>query len=451
MPVKPETLGVLAREAQPTIQQFFLRAPGLEGDALERALYLFRRSLTTCFADASLESVGADTYLCSLSGRTIVYKGMVRSVVLKEFYADLADAKYATPWAIYHRRFSTNTMPRWPLAQPMRLLGHNGEINTLLGNINWARAHQADLATQCDFDTLVGAGAQADSAKLIGLCDTQGSSALEPVVDTAKSDSANLDSAFELLVRAGKEPTEGLMVLVPEAHTSRPDLADRPDVQAFFEYHAGIQEAWDGPALLVFSDGKTMGAKLDRNGLRPARYFVTEDGLVCMMSETGAVPIDEGSVKERGRLGPGDMIAVDLEKGEFLHYDEILADVTARRPYQQWLEEQAVVIPPMPFRDEAVMPQVADLPVQLTKFGWSLEDTEMIIADMASTGKESTYCMGDDIPLAVLSSKPHTLFDYFKQRFAQVRAFGAWGLFGAGLGWADCDVTWLWWRQTAAG
>ena len=416
VPIKKEKLGPLARDAMPSIHQFFLRAPGITGDALERALYLFRRSLQVCFQEAGQVAVGQDTYLCSLSSRTIVYKGMVRSVVLREFYADLADPQYDTPWAIYHRRFSTNTMPRWPLAQPMRLLGHNGEINTLLGNINWARAHSSDLSQQCDFDKLV----RPDNIQLLDSCDTQGAKDLEPVVDMAKSDSANLDSAFELLVRAGRDATEGLMVLVPEAYTSLPDLESRPALKAFYEYHGGIQEAWDGPALLVFSDGKMMGAKLDRNGLRPARYFVTEDGLVCMMSETGAVPIDEGKVKERGRLGPGDMIAVDLEKGVFLHHDEIQQEVSTRKPYQEWLARQSLAIPPQPFSQEAVMDQVADLPVQLTKFGWGLEDTEMIIADMASTGKESTYCMGDDIPLAVLSSRPHTLYNYFKQRFAQV-------------------------------
>jgi len=416
VPVKKEKLGQLAREAMPSIYQFFLRAPGITGDALERALYLFRRSLVVSFQDADKVEVGQDTYLCSLSSRTIVYKGMVRSVVLREFYSDLADADYETHWAIYHRRFSTNTMPRWPLAQPMRLLGHNGEINTLLGNINWARAHSSDLSQQCDFDKLV----RPDNLSLLSKCDTQAAKDLEPVVDMAKSDSANLDSALELLVRAGRDATEGLMVLVPEAYTSLPDLESRPALKAFYEYHSGIQESWDGPALLVFSDGKMMGAKLDRNGLRPARYFVTEDGLVCMMSETGAVPIEEGTVKERGRLGPGDMIAVDLVKGLFLHNEDIEADVTSRKPYGEWLAKQSLTIPPQSFAQEAVMDQVADLPVQLTKFGWGLEDTEMIIADMASTGKESTYCMGDDIPLAVLSSKPHTLYNYFKQRFAQV-------------------------------
>lgn len=416
VPVNEEKLGKLAREAMPKIQQFFLRAPGITGDALERALYLFRRSLVVCFREAGQMDLGKGTYLCSLSSRTIVYKGMVRSVVLREFYSDLANPEYETRWAIYHRRFSTNTMPRWPLAQPMRLLGHNGEINTLLGNINWARAHSSDLNQQCDFDKLV----RPDNLSLLESCDTQGAEGLEPVVDVAKSDSANLDSAFELLVRAGRDAAEGLMVLVPEAYTSLPDLESRPALQAFYDYHSGIQEAWDGPALLVFSDGKMMGAKLDRNGLRPARYLVTEDGLVCMMSETGAVPIDEGRVKERGRLGPGDMIAVDLERGVFLHNDEIGEDVTRRKPYGEWIERHSLSIPRQPFAQESMMDQVADLPLQLTKFGWSLEDTEMIIADMASTGKESTYCMGDDIPLAILSSRPHTLYNYFKQRFAQV-------------------------------
>jgi glutamate synthase (ferredoxin) len=395
VPVEASVLGSLARQTAPVIEQWLLAAD-VDGDALEALLFRLRRRC----GDRAREAWGAgpsDLYFASLSGRTVVYKGMVRSEVLAAFYADLRDARFAVSFAVYHRRFSTNTLPRWPLAQPMRLLGHNGEINTLLGNLNWARASEANL------DAVWGEAA-AD---------------LKPVVNPAFSDSANLDATLELLVRSGRPITESLLTLVPEAFRDQPELADKPEIQAFYEYSACTQEPWDGPALLVFADGRSVGATLDRNGLRPARYCITNDGFVVMGSETGVVELEESRIIEKGRLGPGQMLAVDLENGRLLRNWEVKAEVAARHPYGQWLAENRRNLDAQPWTQERQLGDL-DLLQQQTAFGFTAEDFDLVIEDMAGAAKEPTYCMGDDIPLAVLSDKPHLLYDYFKQRFAQV-------------------------------
>ncbi|QPN62878.1 glutamate synthase large subunit [Synechococcus sp. CBW1004] len=395
VPVDPAVLGPMARSTAPVIEQWLIGSDQ-DGDALEALLFRLRRRC----GDRARDAWGAgatDLYFTSLSGRTLVYKGMVRSEVLAAFYADLRDERFAVTFAVYHRRFSTNTLPRWPLAQPMRLLGHNGEINTLLGNLNWARASEASL------DAVWGEAA-AD---------------LRPVVNAAFSDSANLDATLELLVRSGRPITESLLTLVPEAFRDQPELADKPGITAFYEYSACTQEPWDGPALLVFADGRSVGATLDRNGLRPARYCITSDGYVVMGSETGVVELEESRIVEKGRLGPGQMLAVDLEQGRLLHNWEVKEEVAARHPYAAWLEEHRRSLTGQPWQQER---QLGDLELlqKQTAFGFTAEDLELVIEDMAGAAKEPTYCMGDDIPLAVLSGKPHLLFDYFKQRFAQV-------------------------------
>ena len=395
VPVDPAVLGPMARSTAPVIEQWLLVAEG-PGDGFECQLFRLRRRC----GDRARDAWGArasDLYFASLSSRTVVYKGMVRSAVLAAFYGDLRDERFAVSFAVYHRRFSTNTLPRWPLAQPMRLLGHNGEINTLLGNLNWARASEASL------DAVWGEAA-AD---------------LRPVVNPAFSDSANLDATLELLVRSGRPITEALLTLVPEAFRDQPELADKPEITAFYEYSACTQEPWDGPALLVFSDGRSVGATLDRNGLRPARYCITSDGYVVMGSETGVVELEESRIVEKGRLGPGQMLAVDLEKGRLLHNWDVKQEVAARHPYGAWLAEHRRGLPPQPWQQERLLPDLELLQKQ-TAFGFTAEDLELVIEDMAGAGKEPTYCMGDDIPLAVLSGKPHLLYDYFKQRFAQV-------------------------------
>ncbi|CAN0178510.1 unnamed protein product [Ectocarpus sp. 4 AP-2014] len=336
VPVDPSFLGQQSRDNQPNIQQFMVTSEKTSGDALEREMYLLRRMAAKLLVDRGFDWQ-SDMYICSLSSRTIVYKGMTNANALGMFYKDLKDPDYATTFCVYHRRFSTNTMPKWPLAQPMRMLGHNGEINTLLGNINWVRAREGGLDTSCEFDP------EGDTQNFINNCDIQDDETFEALVDNGKSDSANLDSVVELLVQSSKSPMEALMIMVPEAFRSQPALNSRPEVKDFYQFWEGHQEAWDGPALLVWSDGKRVGACLDRNGLRPARYMTLKDGTVLMMSETGVVPVDEAEVTSKGRLGPGQMIACDLVNGGFEDNWSIKQKVAAGRPYGDWLAQHTKV------------------------------------------------------------------------------------------------------------
>ncbi|MEH2456943.1 glutamate synthase-related protein [Nostoc sp.] len=421
VPVQTDLLGVQARENQPQIEQVLLASVDKSGDELERQLYITRRRISKVATKISEEF-----YICSLSSRTIVYKGMVRSAVLGNFYHDLKNPAYKSAFAVYHRRFSTNTMPKWPLAQPMRLLGHNGEINTLLGNINWMMAREASLN-----HPVWGVGAASPQETRI--------QELKPLVHIDNSDSATLDNVLELLVCSGRSPLEALMIMVPEAYQNQPSLRDSPEIVDFYEYYSGLQEAWDGPALLVFSDGKKVGATLDRNGLRPARYLITKDDYIVVASEAGVVDFPEADIVEKGRLGPGQMIAVDLVNQEVLKNWEIKQRIAKQHPYGEWLQQYRQEL------KEIVSSQSSDgngnghlaaengnghsTPDKLDKqsllqfqtaFGYTTEDVEMVIHPMAIAGSEPTFCMGDDIPLAVLSQKPHLLYDYFKQRFAQV-------------------------------
>ena len=396
VPVDASVLGPLARQTAPAIEQWAIGA-AVEGDALEALLLRLRRRVGARARQEFGPEDSRDFYAASLSSRTVVYKGMVRSEVLARYYADLRDPRFEVSFAVYHRRFSTNTLPRWPLAQPMRLLGHNGEINTLLGNLNWAKASEASL------DNVWG----------------EASTDLIPVVNPAFSDSANLDATLELMVRSGRSITDSLITLVPEAFRNQPDLDSRPDVTAMYEFNAGIQEPWDGPALLVFADGKRVGATLDRNGLRPARWCTTSDGFVIMGSETGVVDLSGKTIVQKGRLGPGQMVAVDLDNGQLLDNWAVKEDAASRFPYGEWLKQHRRSMPSQPWTQDRQVGELDLLRLQ-TAMGFTAEDFDLIIEDMAGLGKEPTYCMGDDIPLAVLSDKPHLLYDYFKQRFAQV-------------------------------
>ncbi|AFZ57943.1 glutamate synthase subunit alpha [Anabaena cylindrica FACHB-243] len=411
VPVRSDVLGLQAKENQPQIEQVFLASADKSGDELERELYITRRRIVK-----AAKNISEEFYVCSLSVRTIVYKGMVRSSVLGEFYEDLKNPAFKIAFAVYHRRFSTNTMPKWPLAQPMRLLGHNGEINTLLGNINWMMAREATL------DHPVWNGREDE---------------FKPLVNIDSSDSATLDNVLELLVRSGRSPLEALMMMVPEAYKNQPSLQNYPEIVDFYEYYSGLQEAWDGPALLVFSDGKRVGATLDRNGLRPARYVITKDDYIVVASEAGVIEFPEADILEKGRLGPGQMIAVDLSSNEILKNWEIKQRIANLHPYGDWLQQhrqelKQLVKPSVangngnghhPTDDGHLTAEKLDkqtLLQQQIAFGYTTEDVEMVIQPMANTGAEPTFCMGDDIPLAVLSEKPHLLYDYFKQRFAQV-------------------------------
>ncbi|MBW4516277.1 MAG: glutamate synthase subunit alpha [Timaviella obliquedivisa GSE-PSE-MK23-08B] len=398
VPVNPEVLGVQAREYQPQIEQLIVQSTEVEGDDLDRLLYLVRKRTLTALAPLEVAHPQLrDFYVCSFSCRTVVYKGMVRSAVLAAFYDDLRDPAYQSIFAVYHRRFSTNTLPKWPLAHPMRLIAHNGEINTLVGNINWMVAREADLEHSIWGDRL---------------------GDLKPIVKMDSSDSANLDNVVDLMVRTGRSPLETLMILIPEAYKNQPDLANYPEITDFYEYYSGIQEPWDGPALVIFSDGKIVGATLDRNGLRPARYSITKDGFVLVSSEAGVVDLPEADIVEKGRLGPGQAIAVDLENHTILKNWQLKQQVASAHPYAQWLSVRQD-LHNQPFPDAPQM-DAGSLLRQQTAFGYTTEDVEMVIEDMAAQGKEPTFCMGDDIPLAVLSSRAHLLYDYFKQRFAQV-------------------------------
>ncbi len=423
VPVDESVLGRQAKENQPQIEQIFFKSEDITGDELERKLYITRRRIVKAIRSQYSEWK-SEFYVCSLSSRTIVYKGMVRSAVLGDFYHDLKNPAYKSSFVVYHRRFSTNTLPKWPLAQPMRLLGHNGEINTLHGNINWMKARQASLNHPVWEERL---------------------EELKPFVSIGNSDSATLDNVFELQVRSGRSPLEALMIMVPEAYRNQPALNNYPEIVDFYEYYSGLQEAWDGPALLVFSDGKKVGATLDRNGLRPARYCITKDDYIVVASEAGVVDFPEENILEKGRLGPGQMIAVDLQNQEILKNWEIKQRVANRNPYGEWLQQHREE-----FKNKSSdslvngngvngngangngngngngnlsATQSIDRQALLRNqmaFGYTTEDVEMVIQPMAIDAKEPTFCMGDDIPLAVLSEKPHLLYDYFKQRFAQV-------------------------------
>lgn len=396
VPVKPEVLGRQARANQPYIEQLII-AGTTSGDDLERQLYLVRRKIVKALQAEGTIKPGDDFYICSLSSRTIVYKGMVRSAVLGEFYQDLTDSRFTAAFAVYHRRFSTNTLPKWPLAQPMRVLGHNGEINTLLGNINGMTARESDLNHPIWQGRL---------------------QELQPILSLDNSDSGTLDNVLELLVQSGRSPVEGLMMMVPEAYKNQPELDNYPEITDFYEYYSGLQEAWDGPALLSFSDGKIVGATLDRNGLRPARYCITKDGCIYVGSEAGVVDLPASEIVEKGRLGPGQTIVVDLETKEILHNWEVKERIAKAHPYGAWLKEYRQILAAQPFTTSCQIE--SGLLSQQTAFGYTEEDISSIVNDMAENGKEPTFCMGDDIPLAILSEKAHPLYDYFKQRFAQV-------------------------------
>ncbi|KAI4386564.1 hypothetical protein MLD38_004487 [Melastoma candidum] len=397
VPVNASIVGFYAKETMPDIQQVLVRVAKEDSvDDIERELYICRKLIERA---ATTERWGNDLYVCSLSNQTIVYKGMLRSEVLGLFYLDLQNDMYKSPFAIYHRRYSTNTSPRWPLAQPMRFLGHNGEINTIQGNLNWMQSRESSLKSP------VWRGRENE------LC---------PFGNPRGSDSANLDSAAELMIRSGRKPEEALMILVPEAYKNHPTLSIKyPEVVDFYEYYKGQMEAWDGPALLLFSDGKTVGACLDRNGLRPARYWRTSDNFVYVASEVGVLPMDESKVIMKGRLGPGMMIAVDLPSGQVYENTEVKKQVALSNPYGEWIREKMQTLKPLNFLSTTTMESESILRHQQA-FGYSSEDVQMVIEAMASQGKEPTFCMGDDSPLAVLSRRPHLLYDYFKQRFAQV-------------------------------
>jgi len=396
VPTSGEHLGELARATQPAIRQVFLGRGRLPADAFERKLYVIRRLAEKEVAGWP-DDAGRAFYIASLSTRTVVYKGMLRGSQLNSFYPDLAQPEFASAFAVIHQRYSTNTFPTWRLAQPMRMLGHNGEINALRGNLNHMRAREADLAS----DRFGG-----DLEKI------------KPVIVEGGSDSAMFDNVLELLVAAGRSLPHAAMMMVPEAWGPRFHMSD--DKRAFYEYHAAIMEPWDGPAALVFTDGRYIGATLDRNGLRPCRYTVTRDGYVVLASETGVLDFPPERILRLGRLQPGKMFLVDLEQNRIVPDNEIKAKISRQRPYRRWVKDNRIELRGL-FTPSEISSEPSErlLPHQQA-FGYTEEELRMVLSPMASRGQEAVGSMGNDAALAVLSDRPQLLFAYFKQLFAQV-------------------------------
>ncbi|HVL24853.1 MAG TPA: glutamate synthase large subunit [Thermomicrobiales bacterium] len=409
VPVRPEILGDTAAETRPEVAQVLLRRPeSLTVDAFERELMLTRRDI-----ERRIELINvtdADFFAVSFSARTLIYKGFCLPEDLARFYPDLGDPRVESAIALFHQRYSTNTQPTWGLAQPFRAIAHNGEINTVQGNRGWMRARAADLVLEDG---------------------TTGRELGAPVAMSG-SDSLSLDTALELLRHNGRSLPHALMMAVPEPWEQLPEMD--PARRAFYDFHAGLMEQWDGPAALGFSDGVLAGATLDRNGLRPLRYAITADGWFVAGSEAGTVDIDQRTIVEKGRLGPGQMIVVDTARGVVLRNDELKKEVASRAPYAAWLAEGRIALDLGPEADEPLpVPVDADAKTRaaMTKadprvvavqraFGYTAEDIRLIVMPMAGEKKEPTWSMGDDAPLAVLSDVPRPLTAYFRQRFAQV-------------------------------
>jgi len=390
-------LGTQAKRNEPLIMQAIIKSKKLLDDTLDKHLYIVRKKIEKLVNQTSIEN-NKNFYICSFSSSIIVYKGMVRSEALGKYYKDLSNKLYVSRFAMYHRRFSTNTMPKWSLAQPMRFMAHNGEINTLLGNLNWAKSKES-LLKDSDWSNFY--------------------DILSPITNLENSDSANLDSVLELFIHSGKNPQEALMILIPEAYKNQPALVEYPEIIDFYEYYSNLYESWDGPALVVFTDGKFVGATLDRNGLRPARYTITSEDLISLSSETGIYKSDHEYVKEKGRLGPGQMLCVNLNEGLVLNNWAIKSSIAKQLPYKKWLNNQQIILQSQDYLLDLTLSRL-DIARLHTAFGYTNEDVELVIEHMASSAKEPTFCMGDDTPLAILSDKPHLIYDYFKQRFAQV-------------------------------
>nr|QCI08451.1 glutamate synthase [Spermothamnion repens] len=397
VPVNSNLLGKQSKENEPLVVQCVIKSLNLVNEQLDKYFYILRKHVEN-LVNQTNKNINRSFYICSLSSSIIVYKGMVRSEILGKYYLDLSNKLYLSTFAVYHRRFSTNTMPKWSLAQPMRFMAHNGEINTLLGNLNWMKSKESLFK----------------SSSWKNFYDI-----LTPITNLENSDSANLDAVLELFIHSGKSPQEALMILIPEAYKNQPSLSQYNEIIDFYEYYSHLQEPWDGPALVTFSDGKIVGATLDRNGLRPARYMVTKSGFVSLSSETGVIDFDEDEIIQKGRLGPGQMFCVDLVNQTILDNLAIKQTISKKLPYKKWLNNSQASMKKFDYLEDFDISTTLMIRLH-TAFGYSNEDVELVIEHMASSAKEPTFCMGDDIPLAVLSQKKHLLYDYFKQRFAQV-------------------------------
>ncbi|ARO57600.1 glutamate synthase large subunit [Methylorubrum zatmanii] len=398
VPVDSADLGKAVKETEPHHRQVFIGCPAsvADQDAFERRVYIARKVISNKVYGLEDERVKA-FYPVSVSSRTIVYKGMVLVHQLGHYYLDLKDPRFVSALALVHQRFATNTFPTWRLSHPYRMVAHNGEINTLRGNVNWMAARQASVDSEVFGNDI---------------------SKLWPISYEGQSDTACFDNALEFLVAGGYSLAHAMMMLIPEAWAGNPLMSE--ERRAFYEYHAALMEPWDGPAAVAFTDGRQIGATLDRNGLRPARYIVTDDGLVVLASEMGVLPIPDEKIVQSWRLQPGRMLLIDLEKGRIVSDEEIKGELASAHPYAEWVKNTQIVLEDLhPIQPRASRTDVPLLDRQQA-FGYTQEDLKLLMAPMAVTGQEAVGSMGSDTPLSALSDKPKLLYTYFKQNFAQV-------------------------------
>ena len=389
VPVNSAILGQSAMETEPDIKQVFITGtPAADVENLERTLYIIRKKIEKRVADQ-------DFYIVSLSSKNIIYKGMLSSVQVREYFSDLTQPYFTSGLAIVHSRFSTNTFPTWSLAQPFRLLAHNGEINTIRGNRGWMEARESVLSTP-----------QLGDIKNI-----------RPILQPGMSDSASLDNVLEFFVMSGLSLPHAMAMLIPESFNDKNPISE--DLKAFYEYHSILMEPWDGPAALLFSDGRYAGGMLDRNGLRPARYLITKNDMMVVASEAGVINFEPENIKEKGRLQPGKILMIDTQEGRIYYDGELKKQLATAKPYRQWLSANRIELDALR-SGRKIENAVPDYNRKLRAFGYTREDIERTIAPMCTTGAEPTASMGNDTPLAVLSDKPQLLYNYFRQQFAQV-------------------------------
>ncbi|MFM8636129.1 MAG: glutamate synthase central domain-containing protein, partial [Betaproteobacteria bacterium] len=393
MPMSPTV-----REKEPVIRQIFIGrgADVIVPDALERKLYVIRKTASAAIQRLKLTH-SHEYYVPSMSCRTVIYKGLLLANQVGEYYHDLQDPRCTSALALVHQRFSTNTFPEWPLAHPYRMVAHNGEINTVKGNFNWMRAREGVMKSPVLGDDL---------------------KKLYPISFEGQSDTATFDNALELLSMAGYPLAQAAMMMIPEAWEQHSTMDERR--RAFYEYHAAMIEPWDGPAAMVFTDGKQIGATLDRNGLRPARYIVTDDDLVVMGSESGVLPIPESKIVKKWRLQPGKMFLIDFEQGRIINDEELKSQFASAKPYRQWIENVRIKLESLPTPQASAPAATESLLDRQQAFGYTQEDLKFLMSPMAAAGEEGTGSMGNDSPLAVLSDRNKPLPNYFKQLFAQV-------------------------------
>ncbi|HEY9824248.1 MAG TPA: glutamate synthase central domain-containing protein, partial [Stenomitos sp.] len=396
VPTDNSSLGNTARSSEPFMQQVFIeRSPDLVDDlAFERKLYVIRKR---AHHPIRVDQVDSYWYMASISCRTLVYKGMLMTAQVGQYYPDLHDPDMESALGLVHSRFSTNTFPSWERSHPYRYIAHNGEINTLRGNINWMIARQALFESDLFGD---------DMKKL------------QPVINIDGSDSTIFDNALELLTLAGRSLPHAVMMMIPEPWTAHESMSD--EKKAFYEYHSCLMEPWDGPASIAFTDGTMMGAVLDRNGLRPSRYYVTKDDLVIMASEAGVLPIEPERVAQKGRLEPGRMFLVDMQEGRIIADEEIKHQIASAHPYREWINQHMVELATVQDAPATAPVDAETLRQRQMAFGYTFEEIRLLLAPMARDGVEAVGAMGSDTPLAVLSDRPKLLYDYFQQLFAQV-------------------------------